>query len=289
MKTLLLAIAIALAAPFSRAETPSISETLREIGLEEDMIATYVGMLQTIGLSEADLSKFAAAMNGASSAEELAEAFIALMRRAGMAESMLEMMRQMYVESFAELEFRGSKAPQAVAAASNPAPAAAPVAAPPVAAVAPSSASAAQPAAEDPAAAAEQPKEGEPADGVVQFSIDEQTHYGIANLPAELIGTYLYEAKGEPIVVINRNAPGKFQPHGRPPITIKTWLETNAAGEPLKRVGPTGNYQVILVVQYLDGNDGNYPVGSYDRMSAVVDLGEQRAIILGERIKPLSR
>jgi hypothetical protein len=40
-------------------------------------------------------------------------------------------------------------------------------------------------------------------------------------LPEEILGTYHYEGKGEPIVQINADGTGLFQPHGMPAIPIK--------------------------------------------------------------------
>ncbi|MCC9167990.1 hypothetical protein [Pontibacter harenae] len=105
--------------------------------------------------------------------------------------------------------------------------------------------------------------------------------------PQEIIGKYLYEGKGEPIILLNNDGTGLFQPHMNDPIKIRFWIDCDEQGTIRKRVGSEERYQYTLLIQYMDGNNGNYPVGKYDLMGVMVlkDLG--RVSIYGERYKPL--
>jgi hypothetical protein len=108
------------------------------------------------------------------------------------------------------------------------------------------------------------------------------------NFPQEILGTYLYEKKGEPIVELNENGEGVFQPHSSSPIKINFWIDCDENGTIRKKEGAEGIYQYTILIQFLDGNNRNYPVGNYDLMGVTIrrDLGY--AIIYGERFKPLS-
>lgn len=108
------------------------------------------------------------------------------------------------------------------------------------------------------------------------------------DFPKEIIGKYLYEGKGEPIILLNDDGTGLFQPHMTDPIKIKFWIDCDEKGNIRKQVGSEERYQYTLLIQYLDGNNGNYPVGKYDLMGVMVlkDLG--RVSIYGERYKPLN-
>ncbi len=107
--------------------------------------------------------------------------------------------------------------------------------------------------------------------------------------PEEIIGEYTYEGKGGgPKVLLNDNGTGYFQPHGVAPVNIIFWIDCDEKGVWRKQVGATGRYQYTLVIQYQDGGTSkNYEKGKYDLMGVMVlkDLG--RAVIYGERYKPL--
>ena len=107
------------------------------------------------------------------------------------------------------------------------------------------------------------------------------------NFPEEIIELYEYEGKGDPIVRLEKNGEGLFQPHMVYPIKIKFWIDCDENGTIRKQEGMEGRYQYTLLIQYLDGSNGNYPVGNYDLMGVTIlkDLG--RAVIYGERYKPL--
>ena len=107
------------------------------------------------------------------------------------------------------------------------------------------------------------------------------------NFPQEILGLYKYEGKGDPIVQLEKNGEGLFQPHMLNPIKIKFWIDCDENGIIRKQEGIEGRYQYTLLIQYLDGENGNYPAGKYDLMGVTVlkDLG--RSVIYGERYKPL--
>lgn len=106
-------------------------------------------------------------------------------------------------------------------------------------------------------------------------------------LPEEILGTYLYEGKGEPIVQINADGTGLFQPHGMPAIQIKVWIDVDDQGTPRRQVGTELRYRYTLLIQYGAGGDGNYPAGKYDLMAVTMLKDEGKAIILGERFRSL--
>lgn len=106
-------------------------------------------------------------------------------------------------------------------------------------------------------------------------------------LPDEIIGTYEYEGKGEPIVQINADGTGLFQPHGMPAIPIKIWIDVDDNGVPRRQVGTEQRYRYTLLVQYGEGGDGNYPAGKYDLMGVTMLKDEGKALVLGERIRYL--
>lgn len=122
---------------------------------------------------------------------------------------------------------------------------------------------------------------------VVKIDLKGTVYTVSKNIPKEIIGEYLYEKKGEPKVVLNTDGTGSFQPHMVAPISIKYWIDSDAKGVWRKKEGVNGRYQYTLLIQYLDGKNGNYPVNGYDLMDVAVltDLGF--AVIYGERYKKL--
>lgn len=106
-------------------------------------------------------------------------------------------------------------------------------------------------------------------------------------LPKEIIGTYRYEEKGEPIVQINDDGTGLFQPHGLAAIPIKIWIDVDAKGEPRREIGTEKRYRYTLLIQYGQGGDGNYKAGSYDLLDVTMLKDEGIATILGERVMKL--
>ncbi len=73
-------------------------------------------------------------------------------------------------------------------------------------------------------------------------------------LPKEIIGTYNYEEKGEPIV----------------------------------KIGTEGRYRYTLLIQYGAGG-GNYKADSYNLMDVTILKNEGIAMIYGERIMKLKQ
>jgi hypothetical protein len=105
--------------------------------------------------------------------------------------------------------------------------------------------------------------------------------------PPEITGKYLYEGKSEPIVLLNPDGTGLFQPHQVDPIKIKFWIDCDENGAVRVQKGAEGRYQYTLLIQYLDGDNGNYPAGKYDLMGVLIIKDEGRAVIYGERYKNL--
>ena len=117
-------------------------------------------------------------------------------------------------------------------------------------------------------------------------TIDGRSFYISSQIPDGWAGRYLYEENGAPIVQLNADGTGQFQPHGVPAIPIKYWAQVDEAGE-VQRESYPGNpsYIEIIVIQYGAGGGGNYPEGSYDRISRMWHAERNCAIILGERYK----
>lgn len=104
-------------------------------------------------------------------------------------------------------------------------------------------------------------------------------------IPPELAGTYLYEKQGEPIIKLNADGTGIFQPHMQPGIPIQYWLLSDEKGELVKESGGA-NYRYTLVLRYGEGGGGNYPAGDYASWYWTMDATYSGcAIILGERFK----
>lgn len=123
---------------------------------------------------------------------------------------------------------------------------------------------------------------------VEQIELQGDTYTVSKTLPDEIIGTYEYEGKGEPIVQINADGTGLFQPHQRPPIPIKLWIDVEPDGTPRREVGNEQRYRYTLLIQYGPGGGDNYPEGKYDLLSVTMLKDRGQAIILGERIRHLN-
>jgi hypothetical protein len=119
---------------------------------------------------------------------------------------------------------------------------------------------------------------------VDSIQLNGQTIWKTSVIPKELIGRYLYEKKGEPIIQLNADGTGLFQAHMVPPIPIRYWLLATKTGEAVKQTGGS-NYRYTIVVQYGPGGGGNYPEGSYDGMDWTWIAEQGCSNILGERLK----
>ncbi|MGX9721638.1 hypothetical protein [Stenotrophomonas acidaminiphila] len=106
-------------------------------------------------------------------------------------------------------------------------------------------------------------------------------------LPGEILGKYLYEGKGEPIVEIRADGTGVFQPHDMPAIPIRIWIDVDEKGTPRREVGSELRYRYTLLVQYGVSSNGNYPSGSYGLLDVTLLKDEGIAMVLGERIRRL--
>lgn len=106
-------------------------------------------------------------------------------------------------------------------------------------------------------------------------------------LPGEILGKYLYEGKGEPIVEIRADGTGVLQPHDMPAIPIRIWIDVDEKGTPRREVGSELRYRYTLLVQYGVSSNGNYPSGSYGLLDVTLLKDEGIAMVLGERIRRL--
>lgn len=106
-------------------------------------------------------------------------------------------------------------------------------------------------------------------------------------LPGEILGRYLYEGKGDPIVEIRADGTGVFQPHDVPAIPIRIWIDVDEKGTPRRQVGSELRYRYTLLVQYGESSNGNYPSGSYGLLDVTMLKDEGIALVLGERIRRL--
>jgi len=106
-------------------------------------------------------------------------------------------------------------------------------------------------------------------------------------LPGEILGRYLYEGNGEPIVEIRADGTGVFQPHDVPAIPIRIWIDVDEKGTPRREVGSELRYRYTLLVQYGESSNGNYPSGSYGLLDVTMLKDEGIAMVLGERIRRL--
>lgn len=105
-----------------------------------------------------------------------------------------------------------------------------------------------------------------------------------------VFGKYIYEWGKEteaPIVELNENGTGLFQPHMVNPIPIKFWFDCDEKGIVRKQEGVNGRYSVTLLVQYGESTNRNYATGNYDLMGVTVVTDENYAVIYGERYKKL--
>jgi hypothetical protein len=135
---------------------------------------------------------------------------------------------------------------------------------------------------------------------VISFSFNGSNYCAVkAPVYSEFIGLYEYPGNepvfwgdkrvGEPIVQLDatereNGRSGKFQVHGIAPFDILWWLESDCNGIVKVINGELGD-RYSLVIQYLTGN-GNYPVGSFDRLTLdEFKNGTGKIVILGEREK----
>ncbi len=135
---------------------------------------------------------------------------------------------------------------------------------------------------------------------VISFSHNGSNYCAVkAPVYSEFIGLYEYPGNepvfwgdkrvGEPIVKLDatereNGRSGKFQVHGIAPFDILWWLESDCNGIVKVINGELGD-RYSIVIQYLTGN-GNYPVGSFDRLTLdEFKNGTGKIVILGEREK----
>lgn len=123
------------------------------------------------------------------------------------------------------------------------------------------------------------------AEGVIAFDSYDNRHYAAKSTDARFVGLYKTESRGAfgaPIVELNADGRGVFQPHGVAPIPVEWWMETTPAGALQTIKGARGDRHFV-VVRYGPGGGGNYPEGRYDRMQ--LDVWPDKTVIMGERVK----
>lgn len=124
-----------------------------------------------------------------------------------------------------------------------------------------------------------------PVAGAQALMVDGQLVDVSRSFPPNILGTYLYEKRGEPIIELRGDGTGRFQAHMIAPIAIRWWLKSSPTGVPDKVTGRNGNYRYTVVLQYLNSTNGNYPSGSYASWYLDTDVAAGCSIILGERFK----
>ncbi len=105
-----------------------------------------------------------------------------------------------------------------------------------------------------------------------------------------ILGEYIYnwgKQKKEPIIQLNADNTGIFQPHDVDGIPIKFWLDCDENGVVRKQEGVNGRYQVTLLIQYQPSYSRIYPGGTYGLLGVAVVVDQGYAVILGERFKKL--
>jgi hypothetical protein len=105
-----------------------------------------------------------------------------------------------------------------------------------------------------------------------------------------ILGKYTYEwgKNGEePIVQLNPDGTGFFQPHQVAPVPMEFWFDCDESGVVRKQQGDSGRFRITLLVKYGESANGNYPTGKYDLMCVTVVTDENYAVIYGERFKKL--
>lgn len=120
--------------------------------------------------------------------------------------------------------------------------------------------------------------------GVETFQYGTSTMHGIRELPqANVVGTYLYEGKGEPRVELRADGSGCWANHQRECMPLKWWIEAYADGRPRGNIGPTGSVHT-LILKFDDAANG--AVGPYNAFELKVFNDERKILIADEREKP---
>jgi len=105
-----------------------------------------------------------------------------------------------------------------------------------------------------------------------------------------ILGKYSYEwgKNGEePIVQLNPDGTGFFQPHMVAPIPIEFWLDCDENGAVRKQQGANGRFGITLLIKYGESPNGNYPTSKYDLMGVTIVADKNYAVIYGERYKKI--
>ena len=121
----------------------------------------------------------------------------------------------------------------------------------------------------------------------------EQRHFTLTKIPEDVfelvVGEYLYEGKEAPIVRLNRDGTGVFQPHTKQDVTIKWWIQSEADGTLEMLTPPNGNRVMVLIYQIQESPANlqrSWAPGSYSRSQLAIWKEPRRVTISGERQKP---
>lgn len=107
-----------------------------------------------------------------------------------------------------------------------------------------------------------------------------------SNIPEEIVGLYEYNSdNGEPVVKLNADGTGLFQPHGVPAIPIKFWIHMDPDGNPHREIGNELRYRYTLLVQYGVSNNTNYRAGEYDLFGVTMLKDEGIAVVFDRKRK----
>jgi hypothetical protein len=106
----------------------------------------------------------------------------------------------------------------------------------------------------------------------------------LSGFPQDLFGTYKYEGKGEPLVVLNPDFKGQFQTHGMPANDIEFWFDCDSVGNVTKKPWVSGGFQYAMLVHYLKPREGYSSDYDIFEVTTRPDLGEIQ--VLRERTKP---
>jgi hypothetical protein len=123
--------------------------------------------------------------------------------------------------------------------------------------------------------------------GVISMELQGKTYTVSKEFPAEILGRYLYEGKGEPIVVLEKDGTGLFQRHMVPAEKIEFWIDCDENGVVRKNFRSKqeeaeGRFGYTLLYLVTEGERK----GKYDLMEVRVLTDLKKLSILGERYKP---
>lgn len=124
---------------------------------------------------------------------------------------------------------------------------------------------------------------------VTKVVIEGETYYITTEIGNyQILGEYLCEGKGDPIVQLNEHGTGLIQMHGMNRTQMVWGIECEADGTPKKQVAPWGGiyilwYQIKELHTASWGQSGK--IDSWDAIQYSIHEDDKTMHILGERIK----